>query len=119
MAKKYKLTGCARFFIFLLIIGPLVYFGVSYFRGENPVEPVKELIKETTEKVKEKTKDLGSGTSEVKEEDILDGVIDAQKTRIQEQKERIETLENQVKQLEEQLRREQAKNAPATNNVDN
>lgn len=45
MAKtKYKLTGCARFFIFMVIFVPAVVIGVSYYQGTNPVQMVKGLI---------------------------------------------------------------------------
>jgi|GEM_PF-1439286 len=30
MAGKYKATGCARFFLFLIIIIPIAYFGIKY-----------------------------------------------------------------------------------------
>jgi len=41
MAGKFKITGFARFFIFLLVAAPLIYSGVSMFRGENPLESAK------------------------------------------------------------------------------
>jgi len=42
MRPKYKMTGCARFFIFLIIFIPAVYFGAAYFRGENGVQIIKD-----------------------------------------------------------------------------
>ena len=44
MAKKYKLTGCAKFFIFFIIAAPLAYIGASYYNGQNPIQEVKEFI---------------------------------------------------------------------------
>ena len=42
MKPKYKVTGCARFFVFFIIFIPLVFFGAAYLRGENGVTILKE-----------------------------------------------------------------------------
>jgi hypothetical protein len=42
MGPKYKVTGCARFFLFFIIFVPIVFFGAAYFRGENGVEIIKD-----------------------------------------------------------------------------
>lgn len=39
---KYKVTGCARFFIFLIIFVPAVFFGAAFLRGENGVQIIKD-----------------------------------------------------------------------------
>ena len=44
MAKKYKMTGCARIFIILIILGPLAYLGASYFNGEDGLANIKSLF---------------------------------------------------------------------------
>ena len=41
MRPKYKMTGCARFFIFLIIFVPIVYFGAAYFRGDDGMQILK------------------------------------------------------------------------------
>ncbi len=41
MAGKLKITGFARLFVFLVIVGPLIYAGVSLFRGEHPLDAAK------------------------------------------------------------------------------
>ena len=86
MAKKYKMTGCARFLIFFLVFAPLVYFGVSYLRGENPIEPIKNAIPESWGK--------SNSNSSVSEDAILNGKIDAME-------ERIKSLEQENKDLRE------------------
>lgn len=48
MAKKYKLTGCAKFFVFFIIAAPLAYVGASYYNGQNPIQEVKEFIETLT-----------------------------------------------------------------------
>ncbi|HZV68251.1 MAG TPA: hypothetical protein VFG10_01865 [Saprospiraceae bacterium] len=42
MKPKYKTTGCFRFFIFFLIFIPAVFFGATYFRGENGFQIIKD-----------------------------------------------------------------------------
>ncbi len=42
--RKYKATGCARFFIVLIILAPLAYVGASLYNGQNPVDNIKELL---------------------------------------------------------------------------
>ncbi len=44
MTPKYKTTGCFRFFIFFLFFLPAVYFGATYFRGENGVQILKDFF---------------------------------------------------------------------------
>lgn len=47
MRPKYKMTGCARFFIFLIIFIPAVYFGAAYFRGDDGVGILKNFWNNT------------------------------------------------------------------------
>lgn len=42
--KKYKVTGCARFFIALIIIAPLAYLGAAYYNGENGIQNIKNFL---------------------------------------------------------------------------
>ena len=42
MRPKYKVTGCARFFVFLIIFLPIVYFGAAYLRGEDGMQKLKD-----------------------------------------------------------------------------
>lgn len=116
MAKKYKLTGCARFLIFLLIVAPLVFFGVSYFQGENPLGQVKDLIQDTSEKIENTTK-TKPASSDVEEISILNATIESQKQRIEEQKEKIKELEEKVRKLENEKATRTTRDVPTTKNV--
>jgi hypothetical protein len=44
MSSKYKATGCARFFLVLIILAPLAYLGASYYNGQDGIENVKSLL---------------------------------------------------------------------------
>lgn len=39
--RKYRLTGCARFLIFVLIATPIAYFAASYYNNQNPIQTVQ------------------------------------------------------------------------------
>ncbi len=97
MAKKYKMTGCARFLIFFVIFAPLVYFGVSYFRGENPIEPIKNAIPESWGKE--------SGNSSVSEDAIMNGKIDVLEQRINALEEENHDLKEIIKARDEEIKR--------------
>ena len=130
MSKKYKLTGCARFFIFLLIVAPIVYFGVSYFQGEDPFALIKDTVENVKEKVDSNTSNSDTSTSsddkktktssgDLDETSILNGTIDAQKKRIKDQNDYIETLENQIEQLKKQIERQKSRDIPVKENIEN
>lgn len=45
MAKrKLQMTGFARLFLFLVIMLPTIFFGVSYAKGEDGMKTIKDLI---------------------------------------------------------------------------
>ncbi len=52
---KPRMTGFARFFIFLLIATPLAFFAASYINGEDGVQTLKGLFgkSDQTEQVKQ------------------------------------------------------------------
>ena len=54
MSNRYKLTGCARFFIFLIFFLPAVYFGLTIFAGDDHrVQEMKEWVSRTVDKAGE------------------------------------------------------------------
>jgi len=88
MAGKRKMTGFARFLIFLIIVTPLIYSGVSIYKGDHPLDAVKrdfgiDLRGEQTEQV---DKPLSTST-------------DAE-TEIKDLKEKIDFLRNKNERLE-------------------
>ena len=44
MKRKYKTTGCAKFFLMIVILAPLAYIGASYFNGQDGIENIKNLF---------------------------------------------------------------------------
>lgn len=102
MSKNYKMTGFAKFFIFLILATPLSFIGASYYNGQDPFETIKSweiFRKKNTEGVKsdvtafdEKSvlKELELKELEIKQlnEKIikLEDLIEAQKKEIAELK---------------------------------
>ena len=66
MKRKYKLTGCARFLIFMLIFIPAVWVGVTIYQGGNPLDTVRNVL--NIEQVDQSDND---GNSQVSEMNIL------------------------------------------------
>jgi len=42
--QKHKMTGCARFFIAIIILAPLAYLGASYYNGQDGIQNIKNLL---------------------------------------------------------------------------
>ncbi|MCB0688272.1 MAG: hypothetical protein KDC53_17160 [Saprospiraceae bacterium] len=48
MSTKYKTTGCAKFFLVLVILAPLAYLGASYYNGEDGLGNLKNIFRSGT-----------------------------------------------------------------------
>ena len=117
MRRKYKLTGCARFLIFLIIVVPVIYVTATLITGTSPWEELKMILsgdEEKTEIMKRpvnqgdgKTKGVEKNTQEQKSADIIPAANKKHDLSDQEQLnkllERIESLERELKGLREQL----------------
>lgn len=49
MSGKYKTTGCAKFFLVLVVLAPIAYLGASYFNGEDGFGKIKEVFSESSD----------------------------------------------------------------------
>ncbi|MEO1513571.1 MAG: hypothetical protein AAFV95_01120 [Bacteroidota bacterium] len=110
-ARKPKMTGFARFLLFLLIAGPLIFFGVSYYKGEDGVQTLKEFVGLTSQAPKAErnggSQESGA-TSEVlvntKVKQLSDELADTKK-RLEEALLANEKLREQVEKSEEQMKK--------------
>jgi Skp family chaperone for outer membrane proteins len=97
MGPKYKVTGCARFFVFLVLFVPAVFFGAAYYRGENGVQIIKDFFQSI----------VGGGSSteskERKEEtyssDDLKEKLEAREEEIQRLRKELEAKEKEIEKL--------------------
>ena len=44
MKKKYQMTGCAKFFVVIMLLAPLAYIGASYYNGQDGIQNFKSLL---------------------------------------------------------------------------
>lgn len=105
MRRKYKMTGCARFFIFLLIFTPLVLIGVNVYNGNNPIDQIKDLlnIEKTEATVETRAENEEEPSSTISSEGILKSTIETQKSTIKELRKQVEDLEKQLKNKEQEI----------------
>ena len=117
MRRKYKLTGCARFLIFLIIVVPVIYISATLITGTSPWDELKMILSGDDEKTEimespvssedVKTEEVEKDTQEQKTTDIIPATNEKAELSDQEQLnkllERIESLERELKELREQL----------------
>ena len=116
--RKYKATGCARFFIVLLILAPLAYVGASLYNNQNPIDNIKELLgmNDNTSSSDENTLELDPSNDpepgrtpppvdpQAKEEiDDLTSENEALTKENTDLKEEVSDLKERVKALEEEI----------------
>lgn len=85
MASKYKTTPFLRFLFAMIIIVPLAYFGASYYKGENPIENIKNGVQKKTESIP---------NTSASQTDLVD-----------KQSEYIKQLESQIKEKDLEIKR--------------
>jgi len=119
MASKYKTTGCARFFFFLIIFIPIVYFGLKYFDDQGQLDDWRSKLnldknKNAVEEVMERK---GSNDdSEFDMQQVKRQIADLLH-KIEEQNQIIEDQANTIKDQKEtidQLSGEQGESTPST-----
>lgn len=120
MARRIKVTGFTRFFLFLIIVAPTIFFGVSYYKGVDGIQMLKEIINgdfssvntevPTTEPAKE-AEDIDvappvekTSTSQINGEVAkLQDELDFKNKRIEELYEENASLKEEKKKVEEEL----------------
>jgi len=100
MKPKYKVTGCARFFLFFIIFIPVVYFGAAYIRGEDGMQKLKDLYHKVIgkpEKINNRP-DRNDSKETYKIEDLQKELDDA-KAEIRELKNKFKEQEKEIVRL--------------------
>lgn len=98
MRPKYKVTGCARFFIFFLIFVPIVYFGAAFFRGEDGMQKLKDFYHKVIGKT-EREKDNKTDTGDTYRIEDLQKELDEAKAEIRELKNIIKEKDKEIEKL--------------------
>jgi len=104
MAGKVKTTGFARFFLIMIIVGPLAYIGASYYNGEDGIEKIKSLFKrgETTESAEGTNENTGGGLFGGSSN--LSRQIEELRAENEELKERLSEQEQEIQELKREVR---------------
>lgn len=88
MGPRYKVTGCARFFVFLILFVPAVFFGAAYIRGENGVQILKDFYHSI----------VGKGNAERQEQDPSGDTMS-----VSELQKKLKDAEQEIRDLKRQL----------------
>ena len=51
MPRKYRMTGCAKFFIFAIIAAPLAYLGANYINTGDPLNGIRHWFEQDSMEV--------------------------------------------------------------------
>ena len=98
MAKrKLQMTAFSRFFLFLIIFVPGLFFGVSYLKGEDGVQNFKDLIGlESSSSVEE------SSSTEPTLETFVNGEVKRLQDELKEKNDRLKDLYQENELLKKQ-----------------
>lgn len=99
--KRYKSTGCARFFVVLLILIPLAYFGARLIRGGEGIPAIDNYIESIFDGDTQNT-DTGKSKNENDEIYILTKENEDLRTRIEDLESEVEELKSTIEQMRNQ-----------------
>ncbi len=117
MKAKYKMTGCARFAIFLIILAPIAYFGSKYLRDSGTWDKFKDKVESresnsVEEAIKDKSgddilRDIERGSTASQDNRTTQSSAERSQEEenariIREQEQRIQELERQNQDLQNQ-----------------
>lgn len=99
MRRKYKMTGCARFFIVLIILAPLAYIGASYYNNQDPIENIKSLLGIGAVE----QGDNGLNNTDTKTDADLEELLEERDRHIRELEKQVNRLENQIREKDQEI----------------
>ncbi|TVR82642.1 MAG: hypothetical protein EA409_04350 [Saprospirales bacterium] len=112
MRRKYKLTGCARFLIFLVVAVPVIFFTAQFITGENPLNELKNAIGWGSEEVEwvENSGATVDTSDQIKtqpplsnKEEEITPISEPQKTDLSQYHNLIQDLKQQISELEKRI----------------
>jgi len=99
MPRKYKVTGFARLFIFLMFLLPAAYFGASYYNGEDGLQNLKNLVGWEQEQTAERSVE----TTETVVDTNLPTDVQTLQKELSDLQRRIAAMERENQELKEQV----------------
>ena len=107
MAKrKLQMTAFSRFFLFLIIFLPSLFFGVSYLKGEDGIQNVKDMV--GIESSESSNNESASSSTKPVTETFVNGEVKRLEDELEEKERRLKDLYQ-----ENELLRKQADDAKA------
>ncbi|MFT6321765.1 MAG: chromosome segregation ATPase [Granulosicoccus sp.] len=107
MAKrKLQMTAFSRFFLFLIIFLPSLFFGVSYLKGEDGIQNLKDMV--GIESSESSNNESASSSTKPVTETFVNGEVKRLEDELEEKERRLKDLYQ-----ENELLRKQADDAKA------
>ncbi len=105
MRRRFRLTGFARFLIVMLFIVPLAYLAASYYRGEDGIQNLKNLLGLHQEASPSANQSSGGGFKKVTSSELqeLQNRVDQLEKENRDLKVKIRDLELELKATRLQL----------------
>lgn len=72
MSGKYKMTGCARFFLVLLVLIPVAYVVASFITGDNGMDFINDIFGKKSDDKTEILEDTPLTPSEDPSQEVYD-----------------------------------------------
>ena len=105
---KYKATGCARFFFFLIIFVPVAYFGSQYLMETGKWDQIRDKLEEVSSSKERSESSISPETESISPEikkrlERLLEKVNEQAQKLEEQEEIIHRQNVLIDQLKQQL----------------
>lgn len=108
MTQKYKMTGCAKFIIFIIIAIPLSWIAASYYNGSNPFEKLKNI--EIFNKTSTTNNSDAVNIDDYTDKEAYKKELELRDLEIKHLKQKIEKLEDLVETQKKQIDNDTPKN---------
>jgi uncharacterized coiled-coil protein SlyX len=102
-SNRYKMTGCARFFIFLLFIIPIAYFGAKYLDDSGYGSVIKDKFEEISN---HNNKDMDTETMDpdvIVNNNSADDITDSNRSKLESKLEQLIRMVDLQKQKIDEL----------------
>ena len=95
--KRRKLTPFARLFIFLIFLAPIAYVGASYYKGQDGIQNIKNLVG-LGDKGDQREDGFLKGNNEKENEELIDAYkqIEGLKRKLRDKERTIQDLEERL-----------------------
>lgn len=115
---KTQLTGFSRFLIFLIIAAPLIFFGVSYYKGEDPMQTLRDTFGGNSTSAVVERPQATPPTTSVPSETEVNGELAKMRDELAFKEKRITDLYRENEALKAKLKRQEEEFADIRKQLD-